>query len=81
MEKGDKKRFWLGAFLAIAGTAMLFIAMIFLEPKGEISGSVIGGAGEVFTLAGCLLGLDSYVNFKIKNYLATTKNTTENNDQ
>ncbi len=68
-EKGlDTRRFWLGAALALSGVAMLFVAM-FIEPRGEVSGSVLGAAGEVFVLAGCLLGADSYVNYKLKKFL------------
>lgn len=68
MENVDKRKFWLGTVLAIAGVAMLFVAM-FIDPQGEISGSVLGAVGEVFLLAGSLLGLDSYFNFKLKRYL------------
>ncbi len=64
----DDKKFWLGAILAILGVAMLFVAM-FIDPKGEISGSVLGAVGELFVLAGSLLGLDSYFDFKLKRYL------------
>lgn len=64
----DDKKFWLGAILAILGVAMLFVAM-FINPKGEISGSVLGAVGELFVLAGSLLGLDSYFDFKLKRYL------------
>ena len=64
----DDKKFWLGAILAILGVAMLFVAM-FINPKGEISGSVLGAVGELFVLAGSLLGLDSYFDFKLKRFL------------
>ncbi|MBQ9587849.1 MAG: hypothetical protein IJR26_08340 [Bacteroidales bacterium] len=64
----DDKKFWLGSILAILGVAMLFVAM-FIDPKGEISGSVLGAVGELFVLAGSLLGLDSYFDFKLKRYL------------
>ena len=64
----DDKKFLLGAILAILGVAMLFVAM-FIDPKGEISGSVLGAVGELFVLAGSLLGLDSYFDFKLKRYL------------
>lgn len=64
----DDKKFWLGTILAILGVAMLFVAM-FIDPKGEISGSVLGAVGELFVLAGSLLGLDSYFDFKLKRYL------------
>lgn len=49
----------------MCGVGMLFVAM-FIEPKGEISGTVLGAAGEMFVLAGSLLGLDGYVNYKIR---------------
>ncbi len=68
MEKIDKRKFWLGTVLAIAGVAMLFVAL-FIPPQGEISGSALGAAGEIFLVAGSLLGLDSYFNFKLKRYL------------
>lgn len=64
----DDKKFWLGSILTILGVAMLFVAM-FIDPKGEISGSVLGAVGELFVLAGSLLGLDSYFDFKLKRYL------------
>ena len=63
--KVENRRFWLAALLIVCGVAMLFVAM-YLDPKGKIDGSVLGAAGEMFVLAGSLLGLDSYVNYKIK---------------
>ncbi len=68
MEKTDSRKFWLGAILALLGVAMLFVGM-FIDPRGEVSGSVLGAVGEIFLLAGSLLGLDSYFNFKIKKFL------------
>ncbi len=68
MEKVDKRKFWLGTVMALAGVAMLFVAL-FIPPQGEISGSALGAAGEIFLVAGSLLGLDSYFNFKLKRYL------------
>lgn len=68
MEKTDSRKFWLGAILALLGVAMLFVGM-FIDPQGEVSGSVLGAVGEIFLLAGSLLGLDSYFNFKIKKFL------------
>ena len=63
--KIENRRFWLGALLIAAGVAMLFVAM-FIDPRGEISGTVLGASGEMFVLAGSMLGLDSYVNYKVK---------------
>lgn len=61
----ENRRFWFGVVLAMCGVAMLFVAM-FIDPKGEISGTVLGAAGEMFLLAGSMLGLDGYVNYKIR---------------
>ncbi len=66
--KVEKRRFWLAAMLIVAGATLLFLNM-YLEPRGKIDGSVLGAAGEMFVLAGALLGLDSYVNYKIKKYI------------
>ena len=68
MEKTDSRKFWLGAILALLGVAMLFVGM-FIDPQGEVSGSVLGAVGEIFLLAGSLLGLDSYFHFKIQKFL------------
>ena len=74
MSREDKKS-WLGAFLCLAGVAMMFVDLfippvgMFIDPQGEVSGSVLGAVGEIFLLAGSLLGLDSYFNFKIKKFL------------
>ena len=66
MKKEDKK-YWLGATLCLAGVALLFVSL-FLPPVGEISDMVLWAAGEIFTLAGGLLGLDAYLDHKIKKY-------------
>lgn len=68
MTKSENKKFWLGAVLAILGVVMLFVAL-FIDPKGEISGSVLGAVGEIFLVSGSLLGLDSYFDFKLNKFL------------
>lgn len=68
MTKSENKKFWLGAVLALLGVAMLFVAL-FIDPKGEISGSVLGAVGEIFLVSGSLLGLDSYFDFKLNKFL------------
>lgn len=70
--KIENRRFWLGALLITAGVVMLFVAM-FIDPKGEISGTVLGAAGEMFVLAGSMLGLDSYVNYKVKKLIGNNE--------
>lgn len=68
MTKSENKKFWLGAVLALLGVAMLFVAL-FIDPKGEISGSVLGAVGEILLVSGSLLGLDSYFDFKLNKFL------------
>lgn len=71
MNKEDKK-YWLGATLCLCGVALLFVSL-FLPPVGEISDMVLWGAGEIFTLAGGLLGLDAYFDHKIKKFIDREK--------
>lgn len=76
----DGRRFWFGAFICTCGVAMLFAAMLIdttSSPKGEISGSILGAVGEIFVLGGSILGLDSYVNYKIKRILKNNDNNKE----
>lgn len=68
----EKKRFWLAAAMIVAGITMLFIAM-YIDPKGEISSTVLGGVGEIFVLAGSLLSLDQYVTYKMKKFIDNEK--------
>lgn len=72
MSREDKK-FWLGAFLCLAGVAMMFVDL-FIPPVGELSEIVLWGVGEIFTLAGGLLGLDAYFDFKLKRFVSNDKN-------
>lgn len=60
----DKRKFWLAAFLCVAGVALLFTGM-FIPPAGVISGTVVGGAGELFLLAGSILGIDAVYAHKL----------------
>lgn len=71
--KVESRRFWLGTVLIVCGVVMLFVAM-YIEPKGKIDGTVLGAAGEMFVLAGSMLGLDSYVNYKIKKFIGNNEN-------
>lgn len=68
MDKIDNRRFWLGAVLAILGVIIMIIGM-FIPPEGHISTSVLSGTGEIFLLAGAILGLDQYVNLKVTKIL------------
>lgn len=69
MDKIDERRFWLGAILAVLGVLIIIISL-FIPPMGEVSPSVMGAVGEIFVLAGAILGLDSYWNYKMKRYIA-----------
>lgn len=60
----DKRKFWLAAFLCVAGVALLFTGL-FVGTAGFISGSVIGGAGELFLTAGAILGIDTIYAHKL----------------
>jgi membrane-bound ClpP family serine protease len=68
MDKIDNRRFWLGAVLATMGVVIMIIGM-FIPPEGHISTSVLSGTGEIFLLAGAILGLDQYVNLKVTRIL------------
>lgn len=75
--KLDNKKFALGTLLVISGVAMLFVAM-YIQPQGEIHGSVLGAVGEIFLLAGSLLGLDSYFDFKLRKFINKDKKDGDN---
>ena len=67
--KKEERKFWLGAALCAVGTAILFTALL-LPPRGEMSEMALFASGEVFTLAGALLGLDSYFDFKLRRFIS-----------
>lgn len=62
--KVEEKRFALACVMIIVGIVLLFLGF-YADPIGVISASVLSGTGELLFFAGCLLSLDSYVNFKI----------------
>lgn len=74
MDTLNNRKFWFGTFMAAAGIVLLFVGML-IEPQGEISGSVLGAAGEIFLLSGAAIGLDSYVNVKVRRMLEDNTNT------
>lgn len=69
MEKTESHRFWLGAILAILGVVLMFVSL-FLPPKGVIDSSSLAASGEIFTLAGVLMGLGPYVDYRIRKITA-----------
>lgn len=61
----EARRFWLGCVLILVGIILIFLGF-YVEPVGELSGSLLGAVGEVFTLGGALVGADAYVEYRIK---------------
>lgn len=61
----EQRRFWLGCVLIVVGIILIFLGF-YIEPVGELSGSLLGAVGEVFTLGGALVGADAYVEYRIK---------------
>nr|DAN16468.1 MAG TPA: Neurensin [Caudoviricetes sp.]DAS64139.1 MAG TPA: Neurensin [Caudoviricetes sp.]DAX54336.1 MAG TPA: Neurensin [Caudoviricetes sp.] len=57
--KTDSKdlQIWSALLLMVGGVVLLFLGF-FSTPKGEIHGSVITTAAELFTFSGVLLGID-----------------------
>ena len=57
--------FLLAGFLTLFGCALLLAGFI-VEPMGEISHSVMISAGEVFTFAGSVLGINTTYKSKLE---------------
>lgn len=68
-ERKEERKFWLGVALCAVGSAILFTAML-LPPRGEIPDMALWASGELFTLAGALLGVDSYFDFKLRRFIS-----------
>lgn len=74
----EKKRFWLGVCMVAVGTILTFMGF-WVEPIGEISGSVLGATGEFLTLGGALVGADAYVEYRIKKMIHKNNKTNDSN--
>lgn len=61
----EQRRFWVGCALIVVGVVLIFLGF-YTEPKAELSGSLLAGTGELFTLGGSFCGLDAYVEYKVK---------------
>ena len=72
----EQRRFWLGCFLIVVGIVLIFLGF-YAEPVGELSGSLLGAVGEVFTLGGALVGADAYVEYRIKKLIHKQENKEE----
>jgi hypothetical protein len=53
------------AVMSIGGLILLFCG-VFIDPQGEIDGSLLIGFGEVATFAGALIGIDYTYRYKSK---------------
>jgi hypothetical protein len=53
------------AVMSIGGLILLFCG-VFIDPQGEIDGSLLIGFGEVATVAGALFGIDYTYRYKSK---------------
>lgn len=69
----EQKRFWLGCVLIVVGIVLIFLGF-YTEPIAELSGSLLGAVGEVFTLGGALVGADAYVEYRIKKLIHNKEN-------
>lgn len=74
-DKKHKRHFILACFLCVSGIALLFTGL-FVSGTGIISGSVLGGAGEIFLLAGAILGIDTVYSNKLVDIIRTINKTT-----
>ena len=57
----------IAAFILSIGGLVLLFCGIFIDPQGEIHGSLLIGFGEVATFAGALFGIDYTYKYKNKN--------------
>lgn len=62
------------AILALGGLIMLFCG-IYIDPKGEISESLLIGFGEVATFSGALFGIDAAYAKKLWDITNSTDNS------
>lgn len=72
----EQRRFWLGCVLIVVGIVLIFLGF-YAKPVGELSGSLLGAVGEVFTLGGALVGADAYVEYRIKKLIHKQENKEE----
>ena len=63
----ETANFFTAVIMIAIGSFACLYAEIFIEPFGEISGSVLGFTGECFSLAGALFGMWNWVNTRLNN--------------
>lgn len=65
--------------IVVGGFAALY-AELFIDPVGEISGSVLGFTGECFSIAGGLLGIVNWVNGRLNKFESNNKEKSNGQD-
>lgn len=76
----DKRKFWLAAFLCVAGVALLFVSL-FIPPAGVLSTSVLTGSGELLITGGAILGVDVAYSIKLKELLSDYLQKPDQNEE
>lgn len=67
---------FLGMFLVFFGVGLLTASFI-VPPMGIIHSSILAAVGEVFTFAGCLIGVDYTYKFKFYEFKERLRHDTE----
>lgn len=62
----------------INGILMAWISAMFIEPRGEISGSVLGYIGTCFSVGGAMWGFGVWVNETFQRKVPTHNNDNPN---
>lgn len=66
----------LAVLLAIAGVALMIMGF-YAVPIGEISASVLTGAGEIFVFSASVLGIKLTYDFKLQKMMGNKEKTDE----
>jgi hypothetical protein len=79
MEQNNKQewvKLGLAVALAVAGVALMALGF-YAVPIGEISASVLTGAGEMFVFSASVLGIKLTYDFKLQKLLGSKEKTDE----
>jgi hypothetical protein len=79
MEQNNKQewvKLGLAVALAVAGVALMVLGF-YAVPIGEISASVLTGAGEMFVFSASVLGIKLTYDFKLQKLLGSKEKTDE----
>ena len=79
MEQNNRQewvKLGLAVALAVAGVALMVLGF-YAVPIGEISASVLTGAGEMFVFSASVLGIKLTYDFKLQKLLGSKEKTDE----